>query len=229
MPQLATDLDNRDFVGAQNPDDLLTVRFYKEAMPNQYQSVLQGRPIFDDVILISIMTPGNQLSEIIRYATNLDKIKFKRQWDFFEATQGSGDQMQHGTPLEQWPLLSKGQAAMLKAIKFFSIEQIAGASDEQLQGMGMHGGMSAYILRDKARAFLNVAKNANFADEQAQLAKKQSEENATLKVQIEAQAEQQREMLANMEALKQMLQAQQAPEKQKRTRRTKAQMQAAQG
>lgn len=225
---LATDLNNREFQGAQDPDSLLSVRFYEDAFQNEFQTKQQNRPVFDNVVMIEICTPGSILNIINRPAVAADKIKFKRQWDYFEATHMSGERMQSGTPLAQWPLLNKAQAEMLRAIKFFSVEQIAGASDEQLQNLGMHGGMQPMALRDKARAFLNVAKNASYADEAAQELKKRDEELAAIKAQAEAdKAEMQRQMAE----MKQMLEAattqQNAPEPQRRKRRTKAEMEAA--
>ncbi len=70
---------------------------------------------------------------------------------------------------------------MLKAIKFFNVDQIAGASDEQIANIGMHGGMQPLALREKARQFLNVAKNATYAEAQSAELKKRDEEIAVLR------------------------------------------------
>ena len=42
----------------------------------------------------------------------------------------------------------------------FTVELIANANDSQLQKIGMIAGMSPHSLRDKARAFLNLANDS---------------------------------------------------------------------
>ena len=78
--------------------------------------------------------------------------------------QGANDQEVIGTPLSEWPLVSKSQAEELRGMKFQTVESIANASDQQLQRIGMAAGMSPYAFRDKAKAFLNLATNAAETD-----------------------------------------------------------------
>lgn len=175
---LETDLANTNFAGARNPDDLLTVRFYEDAIPNQFKSTEESRPVFDNVVMISISAPGTALiNEIQRRKNKSDEVRFPRQWRMFEQMH-SNDPAQAGTPLTQWPLLNKGQCAMLNAVGFNTVEQIAFSSDEQIGRIGMYGGMQPHAFRDKAKRFLDVARDSSLVD-------KQSEAMAAMAKQIE--------------------------------------------
>ena len=195
MPGLATDLDNKDFVGTTDPDSLLRVRFYEDAFRNEYQSNLQARPVFDNVIMIEICTPGSILNIINRPALQGDKIKWPREWRYFEATAKSGERATQGTPLDQWPLLNKAQAEMLRAIKFFDVEQIAGASDEQLQTIGNHAGMQPHAFRDKARAFLKVSKDSSILEQREAELKAQNEKMAEIEAKHKAEMDELRALI----------------------------------
>lgn len=202
MPGLATDLDNRDFVGAMNPDSLLNVRFFEEAIPNEYASKEQNRPIFDNVIKIEICIPGPIPNLVHRYALEKDKIRWPQAWAHFEKTGKSGERFVSGTPVQQWAFLNPAQVEMLKAVKFYSVESIANANDLQLQAIGMHMGFSATDLQAKARAFLNSAANASAAEQAQSEIKARDDKIAELERQRQ---EDKAEMLANMEALRQQL------------------------
>lgn len=158
---LASDLNNRDFVGASNPDALLHVVFYVKSVKDNYKSQKEGRPIFTDVPYVRILTPGNQLSEIDTPAREDHKQRFPLHWAAF--TNSQSQETIVGTPVEEWPALSRAEAEGLKAIKFFTVEQIAGASDLQSQRMGMN----ANSLRQKAQAFLANAKDSALSQKQA--------------------------------------------------------------
>lgn len=160
LAMLATDDNNPEFVGARNPDSLLHVRFYERALANNFQSEKQGRPIFDTVVFIEIHTPGNQLNIIDRPKIKQDEFRFLQQWQHYVATH-SDDPAKQGTPLSQWPLLDVAKVEMLRAMKFFTVEQIAYASDEQINHLGMLAGMSPLSFRDRAKAYLEVARDAS--------------------------------------------------------------------
>ncbi len=160
LMQLATDEDNTEFQGARNPDDLLYVRFYIRPLQNNYQTELQGRPIFDDIVFCEIQTPGNQLNIIDRPKQPRDEIRFPKQWAYFKNTHSNEAGMQ-GTPFSQWPLLTPSQVEMLKAQKFHFIEQVAMGSDAAINVLGMSMGMAPHSFREKCKAYLEVAKDSN--------------------------------------------------------------------
>jgi hypothetical protein len=108
-----------------------------------------------------------------------------------------------GTPVSEWPIVSKSQAEELRALKFHTVEAIAHASDLQLQRMGMAAGMSPYAFRDKAKAFLNLATNAAETDKREseinslkeELAKKDLE-TAKIKAETDAKLAQMQDQMA---------------------------------
>lgn len=206
-PMMASDANNPNFVGAHNPDAALVVKFYSKAVHQPFPSVAAGRPIYENVDYIQIFTPGNQLNIIDTPVRPEHKQRFRLQWMEYEAGRGSG--MESGTPLTQWPSLSAAQAEEFRALKFFNVEQLANASDQQLQSLGMVGGANPMVIRDRAKAFLNLA-SGNAPTE------KLAQENAEMKAQLEAMQKQMQALMAGQPAPE--------PEKPKRKRRTKEEM-----
>ena len=147
-----------------NADSRLQVRFYKRPVQQEQESIDAGRPIFKEFDFVHICVAGDTLTEIDTYAYASHKTRFPIQWANYMNRQGANDVEVVGTPVSEWPLVSKSQAEELRAMKFHTIESIAGASDQQLQRMGMAAGMSPYAFRDKAKAFLNLATNAAETD-----------------------------------------------------------------
>ena len=175
---LASDANNPNFLGAHNPDSALVVKFHRRAVQQPYQTKEQGRPIFQDVDYIQIFTPGNQLNIIDTPVRSEHKARFAQQWAQYQASQGSGDQIV-GTPVSAWPFLTASQAEEFKALKFYTVEQLANASDGQLQSLGMVGGSNPHVIRDRAKAYLQAA--AGTAPVEAQAA-----ELAEAKAKLEA-------------------------------------------
>ena len=188
---LASDLNNPEFVGAINPDSLLTVQFYSKPIKNEFKSTIEGRLVCDDVEFIKIWTPGNQLNIIDRPTTDGDKQRFFEQWRRYEAGKQGGEQ-QNGTPIKEWALLTPAQAEELRYLKFFTVEQIAGCSDDNALKLTALVGMSGYALRDRAKNWLAAAKGEAVATQMA-------EQNKQLKDQMAAMQEQLAALQANQE------------------------------
>ena len=186
---LESDVANANFSVARNPDDLLWVRFYTHSIQDNFQSApeRQNRPIFIDETWIEIRIPGNANTIIERPVEQADKFRFPRQWAYFERTH-SPDGMNVGTPLSQWPLLRPSQIEELKALKFYSVEQVAGASDEQLQRLGMGPGMAPSALRERARLYLETARDNAVAVRQADEIKALKDQMEEMKKLLQAQA-----------------------------------------
>lgn len=164
---LASDANNREFVGASNPDDALTVRFYIRPIKNEFKSSQEGRPIFEDILYTEIATPGIVANQIDRPTRESDKIRFARQWSYYQATQG-GDARDIGTPVTQWAFLSPAQCEELKALKFRTVESIANASDLAITAIGMVGGVAPTTLRQRAQAYIAAAHDKALPEHQAQ-------------------------------------------------------------
>lgn len=180
---LASDLQNPNFVGATNPDSLLHVVFYSKAVHQPFESEKQGSAIFKDMDFIRITTPGNSLNVIDRSVVDDDKKRFPMHWARYKEIRGDAEHIE-GTPVAEWPLLTRAQAEQLRAMKFFSVEQIAGASDEAIGKIGMTVGMSAYAFRDKAKNFLKVAHDSAAANKMTDELKKRDAEIAEMREQL---------------------------------------------
>ena len=172
----------RDIQGA---DSRLAVQFYKRSVKQDIASDEAGRPIFKEFDFVRIMIPGDNLTEIDTYAQESHKQRFPRQWAHYQ-NQVSNHQDIIGTPLDQWPQVTRSQAEELRGLKFHTVESIADCSDQQLQRIGMVAGMSPHNFRLKAKAFLNLATDsAEVAQREAEL-QALKEENAKIKSETEA-------------------------------------------
>jgi len=138
-------------------DGRLAIKFYKYLHEDVAATMAEGRPICKEIDYIKIVVPGDTLSEIDRPVYESDKTRFPIQWANYQNRVGAEGNYE-GTPLKEWNLVSRSQAEELRARKFYTVEQVASASDQQLQSIGMSAGMSPYTFRDKAKAFLDSAK-----------------------------------------------------------------------
>lgn len=175
--KVASDLDHPDFAGATNPDSRLAVLFYSRPLQNEFESEKQGRPIFADVDFVRIHVPGDVTSTWDTPVREEHKKRFPLQWAHYQNKHG-GDPKEIGTPLSAWSRLTPSQCEELRALKFYTVEGIAGASDANLQRLGMVAGMSPYAFRDHAIRFLNLAKGdatAQAAEERAKALEAQME------------------------------------------------------
>jgi hypothetical protein len=181
----------------QGADSRLAVQFYKKSMKQEDASNEAGRPIFKEFDFVRIMIPGDNLTEIDTYAQESHKQRFPRQWAHYQ-NQVAGHEDIIGTPLDQWPQVTRSQAEELRGLKFYTVEAIADCSDQQLQRIGMVAGMSPHNFRLKAKAFLNLANDsAEVAQRESEL-QALKEENAKIKAETDAKLS---KMQEQMEAL----------------------------
>jgi hypothetical protein len=133
----------------------LHVEFYIDALQNGFKTEEAGRPIFEDREFVRILIPGDNKTIIERHASDEDKQRFALEYARFKNGMKELDQM-GGTPLSQWPAISR---SMLKEFAYFNIhtvEQLAGLSDIGKQSFGM--GASEWSA--KAKAYLETAGNS---------------------------------------------------------------------
>lgn len=171
---LASDLNNPDFVGAMNPDDALYVKFEMYIPEDPNKSAALGRKVFatrytvDEkgkatdtgeplkIAYVTIMKPGDQTSIVHVPVREDHKRRWPRQWLSFQVEEGlidDGSQIP-GWKLEEWSEINHDQESLrnLKHMRFYTVEQIAGASDAQVQRMGL-GGMG---IREAAKQALRA-------------------------------------------------------------------------
>ena len=188
-----------------NADSRLQVRFYKRPVKQDDASAEAGRPIYKEFDFVHICVAGDTLTEIDTFALEQHKQRFPIHWAKYQNSLGANDEGYEGTPLMEWPLVSKSQAEELRAMKFHTVEAVANASDQQLQRIGMAAGMSPYAFRDKAKAFLNLATTSAETDKREQelnalreeLAKKE-QETAKIKAETDAKLAQMQEQMATI-------------------------------
>lgn len=197
---LPSDDANPDFQGASNPDQRLTVLFYRKPIQNNFKSEQEGRPIFDEADFVRINIPGDQLTTVETFVRPDHKQKYPLQWAHYQNKMGGDQRLVGKTPIDQWTRLSVSQVAELQHMKFLSVEDIANASDGSLQNIGMVGGMSPYAFREAAQRFLKLAADESSAQKSDQALAAVTIENAAM-----------REQMAAMQAQLAQLAAAQAP------------------
>lgn len=190
---LASDLANKEFSGAvSNPDDLLYVQFYWHEPLDKWESDKIGRPvkmtkrlpktddkgvtIFVDtgevlrVPFVRFMRPGDKETIMEVMVEDSHKRRWPQKWMAWQMQEGllDGEGTIPGWPIEQWTELLPDQIHELKYLRFSTVEQVAGASDAQVQRMGM-GGLS---LREKAKVAL---RNRMGAEVREEIARKDAE------------------------------------------------------
>lgn len=168
---LASDLANPEFVGAQNPDKLLHVEFYMYEAIDPNKSREQNKKVMSPAApFIRIMKPGDNTSIIETPVREDHKARFPDRWLYFQIQQGQMDGIGDipGWKIEEWDFLKPEQINELKYLRFYTVDQIAGASDSQVQRLGI-GGLG---MREEARKALKEKASAGI---NAELAKKDAE------------------------------------------------------
>ena len=133
-----------------NPQTGSFVEFYMESVEFKAESEKAGRPIFKEVPFVRIQHPGDRLNVLEVKADEHYRRKYAPQWRQFEAGL-KGEVI--GTPLAQWPQITKSQCKEAEYFGVRTVENLAEVNDAALQRMGM-GWME---LRKKARDYLAAA------------------------------------------------------------------------
>lgn len=145
-------------------------QFYIRSVPDKAATEKEGRPRFKDVPYVRKMVAGDPKNEVDRPANPLDHDSHRGAWEAFQ----KGEEAQTGTPLKEWPGVTRSQVDELAAFKVYTLEQLASVSDVLLRNVG-----PLMAIRQKARDFLEAAtKAAPISHLQAQMdaLKKQNEE-----------------------------------------------------
>jgi len=165
-------------------DAVLAVKFYQKEVQNQFATDQAGRPIMYMADYVRIEIPGNMLSIIDTVANDEHKKRFPIQWAQYQNEKTADGDVQ-GTLLRDWSLLTTAQAAEMRHYKFYTVEQVANASDAQISALGMLAGMAPFSFRDKARAYLDQAKDSSVVMAQAEELRRRDQEIQDLKDQMQ--------------------------------------------
>ena len=153
------------------------VEFYTDAVEMGFESEKEGRPIFKDMAHVRILIPGDKNNIIERRASKEDEQKYPNAWKRFQASEATGHT---GTPLEQWPQISRSQVKEAKYFEIHTVEQMAELTDANTARLGM--GFSD--LRTKAKAYLGAAADTAKATAQAAENSRLRSEMADLQAQV---------------------------------------------
>ncbi|AAK94385.1 hypothetical protein Mx8p50 [Myxococcus phage Mx8] len=161
--------------------DRLFVQFGMHAKRDEEETTKAGRPVFKDVEYIRIVVPGDRNNDIFRPATDEDRGLYRRQYEAFLA--GKSD-VQVGTPLKEWPAITRAEVENLAYFKIVTVEQLAAVPDALLQKIG-----PVRALVEKAKDCVKRAEgNAPSEQLRAELDTKNNE-LATLRQQLKEQGE----------------------------------------
>lgn len=174
-----------------NPDGALFVQFFTKPVEMKARSEKEGRPIFEDRDFIRIQIPGDDTTMVERQIKDEDKARFPSAW---AAYQTGRDVPLDGTPVDQWPAISRSQAEELKRLNCRTLEQLCALSDQQAKKCGM----GVFELRAKAKAFLEVSKDAAAAQRYAA-------DYERMRADIESRDNEIRKLTAMVEALQQQM------------------------
>jgi hypothetical protein len=156
MVMLASDANNPQFLGAHNPDDVLQVEFYEDdKVLDDWETAKTGIKTYrPKATYIHIRVPGNPLFDTRRVVEANDIRRFPRQWQYFQITKGgeANSPDAAGWKLKDWPDITADQIRKLEFLSFYTVEQIADATDAQIGGIGMGG----EGLRQRAKAALQA-------------------------------------------------------------------------
>ena len=151
-------------------DDKLAVVFKNHAIKNEAKSKEAGRPIFDDMEVCEIRSPGMRNTIPVLPATSVshtagdgmlgtEEVKvtyaerFSKQYQQFKAQQA---QTISGTPLQHAPFLTEARRAELRALNVYTVEQLAVIDGLELRNLGVGG----RDLKNAAIDYIEQAKNS---------------------------------------------------------------------
>lgn len=162
---------NGDVLAVSYGDDSgMYVEFYLHPVLNEAKSLIEGRPIYEDREYIKMIPVGDKTKAVIRPVKKqpyggrpADHHRFPRAWESFQNQEKKAIE---GTPIEEWAVITKSDAMMLKGINVHTVEMLASLQDNHITWLG------ARQMRDKAKAWVEKAKDNAAA---SQWAKEKSE------------------------------------------------------
>lgn len=161
---------------ARSPEGL-AARFYLRPVKDESKSREAGRPIYREEEYVDIAAPGDKTLVVSRRATEEDKLRFRRQYERFQA--GAREQVT-GTPLQEWPGCPESTRLELAHFGVRTVEELAGMSDASLQQVG-----PLRALRTKAEAWLEAARGNAPLEKMAAALTEKDQKLAALQAQMD--------------------------------------------
>lgn len=133
-------------------DKRLRVHFGYFPQINQAKSTAEGRPIYDEVVYVTIMVPGER-DVVHRPAWEKDYGRFPMQHQAF--LNKKDQDASSGTPLKMVSWLSPAQVKELEFFNCYTLEQLANLADSAASKF-----MGIQALKKNAKDFITAAKEA---------------------------------------------------------------------
>jgi hypothetical protein len=159
----------------ESPEDAkLLVRFFWKEQKNNQASLEAGRPIYDETEFVEIRVAGKRDPQAVRPARKADIKRFPRHYQAFKNRTAEPES---GTPLREWPIITRSQAEELAYLGVKTVEQLCDVSDTHLgKFMGGHSlKAKAKHWLEKSAVELEAAEKATLMSTIADLQKKVSE------------------------------------------------------
>lgn len=140
--------NHADFEQAQQQeqDQALLVKFFYKTVPDHGASEEQGRACFKEREYIDISIPGARGAGATRPASFRDKKRFERHYQAFKQRV---ELPLEGTPLSEWPVITRAHAEELAFSNVKTVEQLSQMSDTIASGF-----MGGQSFKAKAKEWL---------------------------------------------------------------------------
>lgn len=143
-----------EFQAGADKQDTSFPEFRMEAVKNNFESVRQGRPVFEEKEFITIRVPGDRKTEWSGPVKDEHRRRWPRHYAAFKSEQEAPSE---GMPLSEWPAVTRSQVLELASANVKTIEQLAKLPDDLLNKAVNMGG---FHLREKAQRWIEQANGA---------------------------------------------------------------------
>lgn len=159
-------------------DAKLYIEFSRKPKLHPGRSREAGRAVFEEVDYIKIYVPGDKSSVIERPVSEQDAYRFQERYNKWKSGQAEAVV---GTPLSALPGMTPSKVEEYKYFKVVTVEQLAEANDN----LGSKF-MSYNQDKQRAKAFIEVAKNNAPIEKMNEELQKRDMEIENLKTMVEA-------------------------------------------
>lgn len=130
----------------------VTPVFFTTLVPDPAKTAAEGRPMFKEQTVALLHVAGDPYNRV-PVELSVAAERFPVHYEKWLKTKE--ERHIDGTPLRQWPLLSALEVAEFEALNIFNVEGLSGVSDANIN---RHPSLRAW--REKAKAFLEHAKDS---------------------------------------------------------------------
>lgn len=197
---MSLDASITDMALGQPGDEQLVVRFWYQPVEDKEATLREGRYVAKEVVYIEARAIGKVNSLFSRKATPRDLDRFKERYERWLSDQESPSE---GTPIDEWPSITRAQAAEFKYRGINTVEDILLVSDSAAQSF-----LGFEHIRNLAKSFIEFGASEKAARE------------------LQEREDRIKDLESKLDELMKKVAAMDGSEKPKRKRRTKAEIEA---